>query len=146
MAIEDFPHLLAALNSLSAILLLIGFNHIRNRQIDKHKKTMLSAVAVSAVFLIFYAIYHLNVGHFAFAGQGIIRYAYFTLLFIHVIMAVINLPMILITLHRALNQRFELHRKIARWTFPIWMFVSVSGVIVYVMAFHLYAPSAMGTS
>lgn len=146
MAIEDFPHLLAVLNTLSALLLLLGFNFIRKRQIENHKKTMLSAVGVSAVFLVFYAIYHLNVGHFSFGGEGGVRYVYFSILFVHVLMAIVNLPMILITLHRALNEKYDRHRKIARVTFPIWMFVSVSGVIVYLMAFHIYVPDTIGVT
>lgn len=132
------PTLNAALNALSAIFLATGFFQIRRRHIQTHKICMVSALVCSAVFLISYVIYHLHAGLIRFQGQGWIRPFYFTLLTTHTALAVTVLPLALVTLSRALAGNFERHRRIARWTFPIWLYVSVTGVIVYLMLYHQY--------
>ncbi|MCB2101892.1 MAG: DUF420 domain-containing protein [Rhodobacterales bacterium] len=138
MAINDFPHLLAVLNLLSVILLSMGFVFIRSGQRQRHKAAMVSAIVVSALFLVFYLIYHFNAGLAKFGGEGIVRPIYFTLLIIHVLAAVAIVPLVPWTVARALRGRFEAHRRLARITWPIWMFVGISGVVVYVMTIHMY--------
>ncbi len=128
----------ATLNGTSAILLAGGYAAIRSGKIAVHKKFMISAFAVSTVFLISYLVYHYRVGHVAFQGQGWIRPVYFTLLLSHTILAIVIVPLILITLRRAWLQKFDKHRIIARWTFPLWMYVSVTGVIVYLLLYVIY--------
>jgi len=137
-----FPHatLNATLNGSSAILLAAGYAAIRTGKREAHKRFMISAFIVSCAFLISYLIYHYRVGHVAFQGQGFIRPVYFVLLISHTILAVVIVPMILITLRRALSERFDKHRAIAKWTLPLWFYVSVTGVIVYWMVYQLYAP------
>jgi len=130
----------ASLNALSAVLLSVGFVMIRRRRIRAHRACMLSAFFVSTAFLISYVTYHIRVGNVLFQGQGWIRPVYFTLLISHVTLAIVILPLALITLSRALREQFDRHRRIARWTLPLWLYVSVTGVIVYVMLYHLYAP------
>jgi uncharacterized membrane protein YozB (DUF420 family) len=130
----------ATLNGTSAILLAAGYAAIRNGKMALHKKFMLSAFAVSTVFLISYLVYHYQVGHVRFQGQGWIRPVYFALLISHTILAVVIVPLILITLRRAWLEKFDKHRIIARWTFPLWMYVSVTGVIVYLLLYQIYAP------
>jgi uncharacterized membrane protein YozB (DUF420 family) len=129
----------ATLNGTSAILLAAGYTAIRNGKIQLHKKLMLSAFAVSCAFLVSYLIYHYRVGHVAFQGQGFIRPVYFTLLISHTILAIVIVPLILITLRRALLEKFDKHRLIARWTLPLWLYVSITGVIVYLMLYKIYA-------
>ncbi len=127
----------ASLNGLSALLLLGGYTAIRNRNVNVHKRFMISAFAVSSVFLASYLAYHYRVGHVAFQKHGWIRPVYFALLLSHTILAVVIVPMILITVRRAWLQRFDRHRIIARWTLPLWFYVSVTGVIVYLMLYQL---------
>jgi putative membrane protein len=127
----------ASLNGLSAILLAGGYVAIRSRRINVHKRFMISAFAVSSVFLASYLAYHYRVGHVAFQGQGWIRPVYFALLLSHTILAIVIVPMILITLRRAWLERFDKHRVIARWTLPLWFYVSVTGVIVYLMLYQM---------
>jgi putative membrane protein len=127
----------ASLNGLSAILLACGYVAIRNRKINIHKRFMISAFAASSVFLASYLAYHYRVGHVAFQGQGWIRPVYFALLLSHTILAIVIVPMILITLRRAWLERFDKHRVIARWTLPLWFYVSVTGVIVYLMLYQM---------
>jgi len=136
--IQDLTHLNAALNAISVCFLLAGFFFIKSGERDKHRFCMLSAVAVSALFLVFYVIYKANFGFAKFGGEGIIRPIYFTILAIHVLGAMLILPLVPITLYRALKGQFDRHRKFARWTWPIWVFVGISGVFVYVMAVHVY--------
>ena len=133
----QLPTLNAALNSLAAILLLSGFVFIRARNVGAHRACMLAAFATSTLFLISYLIYHYQVGSVAFQGQGWIRAVYFTILMSHTILATAVVPMALVTLFRGLRLRFDAHRRIARWTFPVWLYVSVTGVIVYVMLYRL---------
>ncbi len=130
----------ATLNGTSAILLACGYAAIRNGKIQLHKKFMLSAFAVSCAFLISYLVYHYRVGHVPFQGQGLIRPVYFTLLLSHTILAIVIVPLILITLRRAFLKKFDKHRLIARYTLPLWLYVSVTGVIVYLMLYQIYRP------
>jgi putative membrane protein len=138
LAVNDLPHVNAALNALTIVCLTAGFYFIRNGMRDKHKACMLSALFFSAFFLVFYLTYHFNSGLAKFGGVGIIRPIYFSILIAHVVGAVVITPMVPVTVYRALSGQVEAHRRIARWTFPLWMYVAVSGVVVYVMAIHLY--------
>ena len=131
----------AALNAVSAILLTVGFFFILNGKIRQHRACMISAFTASTLFLISYVVYHIRVGNIRFLGQGWIRPIYFTLLISHVTLAIAIVPMAVITLSRALREQFDRHRRIARWTLPLWLYVSVTGVIVYVMLYHLYPHS-----
>jgi|SRR5690348_2890819 len=130
----------ASLNCTSAILLACGYAAIRNGKMKVHKAFMISAFGVSTAFLISYLIYHVRVGHVAFQGQGWIRPVYFALLLSHTILAVVIVPLILITLRRAWLEKFDKHRLIARWTLPLWFYVSVTGVIIYLLLYQIYAP------
>jgi putative membrane protein len=129
----------ASLNGVSAVLLAAGYAAIRSGKIAVHKAFMISAFVVSSVFLVSYLVYHYRVGHVAFQGQGWIRPVYFVLLTTHTILAVVIVPMILVTLRRAWLGKFDRHRVIARWTLPLWFYVSVTGVIVYLMVYQIYA-------
>lgn len=133
------PTLNATLNASSATFLTAGYFFIRSRRIRAHKTCMLMALACSTVFLVSYVIYHLRVGSVPFQGQGWIRPAYFVLLGTHTVLAITVVPLALITVGRALAGNFERHRRIARWTLPVWLYVSVTGVIVYFLLYHLYA-------
>jgi putative membrane protein len=131
----------ATLNGTSAILLAAGYSAIRSGKIALHKKLMVSAFFVSCAFLVSYVIYHIRIHQVIhFQGQGWIRSVYFTLLTSHTILAMVIVPMIIVTLRRAWLQRFDKHRVIARWTLPLWFYVSVTGVIVYFMVYQIYAP------
>ena len=136
--VADLTHVNAALNGLATVLLAFGYWFIRTGRVSRHHACMLAASSVSALFLISYLIYHFNAGLAKFGGEGIIRPIYFGFLVVHVIIAAVITPMVLMTLWWALAGRFDRHRKIARWTWPLWMYVSVSGVLVYVMAVHLF--------
>ena len=129
----------ATLNGTSAVLLTCGYVAIRARKIAVHKAFMIAAFLTSTAFLISYLLYHYRVGHVVFQGQGWIRPVYFVLLTSHTILAIVIVPMIIITLRRAWLERFDKHRIIARWTLPVWMYVSVTGVIVYLMVYQIYA-------
>jgi uncharacterized membrane protein YozB (DUF420 family) len=139
--IETFhlPTVNAALNSLSAALLISGFFYIRARNRQAHKACMLAALACSILFLVSYLTYHYQVGSVPFKGQGWIRPVYFTILISHTILAAVVVPLAFITLTRGLRERFDAHRRIARWTFPVWLYVSVTGVVVYWMLYWLAA-------
>lgn len=130
----------ASLNGTSAILLACGYAAIKNGKMKVHKALMIAAFSVSTVFLISYVIYHIRVGHVLFQGQGWIRDVYFTLLISHTILAIVIVPMILVTLRRAWLEKFDRHRVIARWTLPLWFYVSVTGVIIYILLYQVYAP------
>lgn len=138
MSLENLPTLNALLNSTSAVLLLIGYGFIRRKQIAAHRACMLSALVTSVLFLISYLTYHVQVGTTKFLGEGIIRPVYFTLLTSHTLLAIVIVPMALITLSRALRGRFDRHRRIARWTFPVWLYVSITGVLIYFMLYHWF--------
>lgn len=133
-----FPAINATLNGTSAVLLLAGRSLIRRGRMAAHRAVMLTALATSTLFLVSYLYYHYHVGSVHFRGQGWSRPIYFTILTSHTILAAVIVPLIIITLTRALRKRFDRHRVIARWTYPLWMYVSVTGVIVYVMLYHLY--------
>lgn len=137
ISVSQLPTVNAALNSLSAAFLILGFLFIKSKNIKAHKACMLAAFTSSSLFLISYLVYHYQVGSVPFKGQGAIRTLYFSILLTHTILAVVVVPMALITLSRALKQRFAAHRRIARWTFPIWLYVSVTGVVVYWMLYGL---------
>src|SRR5579863_3285198 len=130
----------ATLNGTSAILLAAGYAAIRTGKREAHKRFMISAFVVSCGFLVSYLIYHYRVGHVAFQGQGWIRPIYFVLLTSHTILAIVIVPLILITLRRAWTEKFDKHRAIAKWNLPLWFYVSVTGVIVYWMVYQLYVP------
>ena len=132
------PAVNAALNGTSALLLTTGYLFIRQKKITAHKVCMVSALGTSTVFLISYLTYHYHVGSIRFAGRGAARILYFAILISHTILAVAILPLALVTVHRAMRGRFDRHVRIARWTLPIWLYVSVTGVIVYFMLYHLY--------
>jgi putative membrane protein len=134
------PTLNAILNATSAVLLACGYAMIRRRRISAHRACMLAAFACSTVFLVSYVLYHLRVGVVHFTGQGWIRPVYFTLLGTHTVLAIAIVPLALITLSRALSARYDRHRRIARWTLPLWFYVSVTGVIIYFLLYHLYVP------
>ena len=138
MSVHDLPAVNATLNAISGILLLIGYSHIRAGRRDQHKKWMIAAFVSSALFLVCYLVYHAQVGSVPFTRQGFVRPLYFTILITHVVLAAAVVPLILMTLSRGLKGRFLQHRRITRWTFPIWMYVSVTGVLVYVL---LYKPT-----
>lgn len=136
MTIQDFPALNASLNATSALLMTAGYVFIRTRRIVAHRACMLGAVIVSAVFLVSYVIYHVQKGEpTRFGGTGAIRMVYLAMLLSHIVLAIAIVPLVLRTVFLALQGRFEQHRKWARWTFPVWYYVSVTGVLVY---FFLY--------
>lgn len=137
IAVTDLPTLNAALNTLSAVFLFSGYLFIRAKNREAHRWCMLVACASSVLFLISYLIYHFNVGSVKFQGQGVIRPVYFTILITHTVLATAMVPLVLMTLSRALRARFDAHRRIARWTLPIWLYVSVTGVVVYWMLYRL---------
>jgi putative membrane protein len=138
MSISDLPTLNAILNSLSATLLVVGYVFIRQKKINAHRTCMVSAFVTSTLFLISYLFYHYHHGATRFTGQGAVRALYLTILLTHTVLAVVIVPLIFITFARALRARFDKHRAIARWTLPLWLYVSVTGVIVYLMLYHLY--------
>ena len=140
--IPYLPHVNAFLNATSAVLLIAGYRFIRSLRVDAHRKCQVSAVITSTLFLISYLTYHYYHGESRFLGQGIVRPFYFTVLISHVILAVVIVPLILITLYRAARGDFIRHKKIARWTLPLWLYVSVTGVIVYLMLYHFYPTPA----
>ena len=135
-SVPALPTLNAALNATSALFLVTGFVFIRRRQIGAHKACMLSAFAASTLFLISYLYYHWQVGATRFEGVGWTRPVYFAILISHTILAAAVVPLVLVTLYRAWRERFDRHRAIARWTLPIWLYVSVTGVVVYLMLYH----------
>lgn len=137
MDVRDLPALNATLNGISTILLLSGLAFIRCRQIERHRFCMLAAFACSCLFLTSYLIYHAQVGSVPFTKEGWIRPVYFTILMTHIPLAALVPPLAMITLYRAWRERFDQHKRLARWTFPIWLYVSVSGVAIYWMLYRL---------
>jgi uncharacterized membrane protein YozB (DUF420 family) len=138
LAVSDLPHVNAALNALSIVFLTAGYLFIRRGERGRHKAMMICAVVASAAFLVSYLLYHFSAGLAKFGGEGVIRAIYFTILAAHVIGAVVITPLVPLTLLRALSGDFVRHRRLAHWTWPLWMYVAVSGVVVYVMAVHLF--------
>lgn len=137
MSLADLPHVNAFLNSACTVFLLLGFYFIRQGKKERHRKMMTAALATSALFMISYLIYHYNVGSVKFTGQGTIRTIYFSILLSHTILAVAVPPLAIITFIRAIRERFDNHKKIARWTLPIWLYVSLTGVAVYIMLYQM---------
>jgi len=137
VSLRDLPTLNACLNAASAGLLVFGWWQIRNGRREAHRTCMLAALATSALFLVSYLVYHFQVGSVRFAGRGWLRLVYFALLLSHTVLAVAIVPLVLLTATRALLGRFERHRAIARYTLPLWLWVSVSGVLVYWILYRL---------
>ncbi len=138
--VSELPAVNATLNGLSGLLLVTGYVAIRGRRIGLHRALMLCAVGTSVLFLISYLVYHYQAGTTRFTGQGWVRSVYFAILISHTVLAAVILPLVLVTLYRALRDDFTRHRTIARWTFPLWLYVSVTGILVYLMLYQL--PSA----
>jgi putative membrane protein len=137
MSIHDLPVVNATLNATAAILLVWGYVLIRRRSIAAHRKVMLGAFATSSVFLACYLIYHFNVGSVRFPRTGAIRTVYLSILATHTALAITVPPLAIVTLNRGLRERFDRHRRIARWALPVWLYVSVTGVIVYLMLYQM---------
>jgi len=137
-AITSLPSVNATLNATSAVLLIVGYYHIRQGHQQAHRACMLAAFLVSVLFLVSYLIYHFHAGTTRFTGQGWIRPVYFTLLLSHTILAALVPFLAVLTLSRALRQQIDRHRAIARWTLPIWLYVSVTGVVIYWLLYHVY--------
>lgn len=133
ISLTELPQLNAVLNSIATAFLIAGFVFIQKKNIAAHMRMMWSAFIVSALFLISYLIFHYHVGSVGYDGTGWIRPVYFFILITHIILAIVNLPMILLTMYRAIRKDFVRHKKVARWTWPVWMYVSVTGVVVYLM-------------
>ena len=138
MTVHDLPAINATLNAISGVLLFIGYLFIRARKITQHRRCMIAAFVTSSLFLICYVVYHAQVGSVRFTRQGFVRSLYFSVLITHVTLAAVVLPLAIVTLSRGLKARYPQHRRIARWTLPIWLYVSVTGVLVYVL---LYQPT-----
>jgi putative membrane protein len=135
--ITALPAVNATLNALSALLLLTGYVFIRRGEWQRHRMAMLAAFGTSILFLVSYVTYHAHVGSKHFPHHGIIRTVYFTILLTHTVLAVVIVPLALVTLSRGLSARYDRHRAIARWTLPIWLYVSVTGVVVYLMLYQM---------
>lgn len=136
--IPILPHLNATLNATSAILLIAGYWFIKRGRVVAHRRCQLSAVTASVLFLISYLVYHYHHGATRFPGQGIVRPIYFTILTTHTVLAVVIVPFVIVTVLRAKRGDFLRHKAIARWTLPMWLYVSITGVVVYLMLYHLY--------
>ena len=138
LTIADLPALNATLNGIAAILLVAGYVCIRRGAWRAHRACMLGALTTSALFLVSYVIYHYHAGSRPFPGEGAIRYVYFAILITHVVLAAAILPLALITAARGLAGRYDRHVRIARWTFPLWLYVSITGVVIYLMLYQMY--------
>ena len=139
MTIQDLPIVNACLNALATVFLMLGFVYIKKGNKTAHRNCMISAFVTSAVFLTCYLIYHFSTEVVTkFVAPQWFRPIYFVLLFTHVVLAVVILPLIFITLSRALKERFDQHRKIARWTWPLWMYVSITGVLIYLLLYQIF--------
>ncbi len=138
--ISILPPVQASLNVTAATFMSVGYYFIRNGNRSAHKVCMISALAVSTLFFVLYLYYHSVVGNIPFAGQGMIRPIYFSILITHVILAAAIVPLVITTVSFAIRGKFEKHRKVARWTLPIWLYVSVTGVLIYLLAFQIYPP------
>jgi putative membrane protein len=141
LSLTTLPLLNAVLNGMSTVLLSSGYLAIRRRRIPLHKTCMLGAFVTSVLFLISYLTYHYHIGSRPFPGQGSIRIVYFAILISHTILAVVIVPLVVMTLYRALTAQWQRHQRLARWTLPLWLYVSVTGVVIYVMLYQLYPVS-----
>lgn len=139
MTVNDLSHVNAGLNATAMVLIVAGYAMIRRKRVAAHKACMLSATAVSAAFLVSYLIYHYFAGHVSFAGQGAIRVVYGVILVTHIILAAVTPALVIVTLYRALRNQIDKHRRFARWTLPIWLYVSFTGVAVYLMLYVIYS-------
>ncbi|MEE2753770.1 MAG: DUF420 domain-containing protein [Candidatus Latescibacterota bacterium] len=137
MSFTDLPALNATLNTICAVLLSVGYFQIRKGNRDTHKWLMLCALGTAVLFLASYLIYHYNVGSVPYPHHDWTRPVYFTILIPHVILAALNIPFIIIIVLRAYRGQFEQHRRLARWVWPVWMFVSITGIVVYIMLYQL---------
>lgn len=135
----QLPAVNAILNGTAALLIVVGIYLIKSGRQRAHRAVMISAVVASSLFLISYLTYHAHIGSKHFPGHGVARTIYFSILLTHTVLAAVVVPLVLITLTRGLKGRFDRHRPIARWTYPVWLYVSVTGVVIYVMLYHLYA-------
>ena len=135
--VSMLPTLNAALNATATVLLLAGYRAIRSGNVPRHRACMIAALVASGLFLASYLVYHYQAGSRPFTGTGWLRGVYFAVLLTHVVGAAVNLPMVLVTASRALRGHFDRHRAVARWTYPLWLYVSVTGVLVYLMLYHL---------
>ena len=138
MTVSDLPTVNALLNGTAGVLLAIGWTCIRRGRVDAHRRCMLAAFMASCLFLVSYVVYHAQAGSRPFTGQGLARSVYFAILITHVVLAAAIVPLALVTLRRALSGDYVRHRRIARWTFPVWMYVSIPGVVIYLMLYHWY--------
>jgi uncharacterized membrane protein YozB (DUF420 family) len=138
MTVTDLPALNASLNAIAATLLVVGRSLIRRGRVQAHRRTMITAFAVSCLFLVSYVVYHAQTGSRPFPGHGPVRIVYFAILISHVVLAAAIVPLTLVTLARGLRRDDMRHRAIARWTWPIWLYVSVTGVVIYVMLYLVY--------
>jgi uncharacterized membrane protein YozB (DUF420 family) len=137
MSVSDLPAVNATLNAIASVFLVIGWVLIRQGRREQHRLAMLAAFGTSTLFLVGYVIYHYNIGSRPYQGQGTIRVVYFVILISHIILAAFTLPLAIVTLWRGLQARWPQHRRIARWTLPIWLYTSVTGVIVYWMLYQM---------
>ncbi len=137
MSVTDLPTVNALLNGLATLLLISGFILVKQRKLEAHRKVMLAAFGCSVAFLVSYLYYHSQVGSVRFQGQGAIRTVYFTILLTHTVLAAVVPFLAAVTLIRALRERFAAHRRLARWTLPIWLYVSVTGVVIYLMLYRM---------
>jgi uncharacterized membrane protein YozB (DUF420 family) len=138
VTLSDLPALNATLNGLSAVFITTGYVLIRRGQRNLHKRCMLAALATSTAFLVSYVVYHANVGSRPFPGSGAVRVVYFAILITHVVLAAIIVPLALTTTTRGLRAQYDRHVRIARWTLPLWLYVSVTGVVIYLMLYQMY--------
>ena len=141
MSSSDLPTLNAALNATAACFLIVGYGFIRSKNVERHRISMILAFVSSAAFLVSYLVYHYQAGSVAFIGQGWIRPVYFFILMTHILLAAAILPLAIMTLRRALRGEFSRHARIARWTLPIWLYVSVTGVLIYWLLYWAYPSS-----
>ncbi len=141
ISVGDLPAVNATLNGTSALLLVAGYIAIRRRRTTLHRALMLSALGTSILFLASYLFYHYHAGTTRFTGEGLARTLYFVVLTSHTILAMAIVPLVIVTLYLAIREHFPRHRRIARWTFPLWLYVSVTGIVVYVMLYHLFPTS-----
>jgi len=138
MSLSDLPAVNAVLNSLSALLLTAGYVFIRKGNMTAHRNCMVGALSASVLFLVSYLVYHYNAGRTVFKDPAWFRPIYLALLLTHTVLAVVIVPMVIVTVSRAFKRRFELHKKIARWTWPLWMYVSVTGVLIYFLLYQIF--------
>ena len=141
-----FPAINATLNGTSAVLIVTGRGLIKRGRVAAHRACMVAAVVCSTLFLLCYVYYHAHAGVIRFQGQGVVRPVYFSILISHMILAAVIVPLVIITLARAWRGTFDRHRAIARWTFPVWLYVSITGVVIYVMVYRLYAGASLVNS